>query len=167
MTPQITEHPGMTLAGFSVHTGLAGSANLRDIPAFWQHYSQHHRAALLAALGTQTAPEYGVVCRFDPHTGSFDYLVGMEWPEGHPLPEGAERYILAPATYAVFSTPPVATDADFRAGIVDTWQAIYRDWLPASAWQAAPREVFERYDGRCLPGRPDRQIDIYQPVIPR
>lgn len=166
MDPIIVRLPAFTVAGHRIRTGLDGGANLHDIPAFWQRYGTTLRAPLLAALGRPHSAEYGMICHFDPATQTFDYLVGMECQGEPSLPPGATHHRVEHATYAVFTTPP-SDDAGFSQSIVDTWHHIYQRWLPASSWQAAERESFERYDGRCLPGRPDRQLDIYVPVRPR
>jgi AraC family transcriptional regulator len=91
----------------------------------------------------------------------------MPCPDERALPPGCERRRIAPAKYAVFTTPP-ASPADFGQAIVQTWRHIYQDWLPASAkWEHAAGETFERYDERCEPERTQLQMDIYIPVQPR
>ncbi|QEL54770.1 GyrI-like domain-containing protein [Chromobacterium paludis] len=167
MDPIIIDHPGLALAGYSIATGKQNDDNLRQIPAFWNDYSVKLRQPLLNALQRPHAPEYGVVCDFDPASERFRYLIGMECPDERALPEGCERRRIGPAKYAVFSTPPAAP-ADFGQAIVQTWQHIYQSWLPASAkWEHAAGETFERYDGRCAPGQETLQMDIYIPVQPK
>ncbi|WP_024303428.1 GyrI-like domain-containing protein [Pseudogulbenkiania sp. MAI-1] len=167
MTPQIVDHPGVTLTGFAIRTSLQDQANLRDIPAFWQRYAQSLRAPLLAALGLPHAVEYGVVRGFDPASGTFDYLIGIECQGAPTLPDGAETHVIAPTRYAMFTTPPADSDAAFAEAIVATWQAVYQAWLPTAPWQHAGSESFERYDGRSCPGQAGRQMEIYLPVVPR
>lgn len=167
MTPQIVDHPGLTLAGFAIRTSLQEQANLRDIPAFWQRYAQSLRTPLLASLGLPHAVEYGVVRGFDPASSTFDYLIGIECQGAPQLPEGACRHAIVPARYAMFTTPLADSDEAFSRAIVATWQAAYQDWLPTTPWQHAGSESFERYDGRSGPGQAGRQMEIYLPVVPR
>jgi AraC family transcriptional regulator len=167
LIPQIIDLPGLTLAGFAIRTSLQEQANLHDIPAFWQRYAQSLRAPLLRALGLSHAVEYGVVRGFDPASGTFDYLIGIECQGSPELPEGASRHDIAPARYAMFTTPPADSDEAFSNAIVSTWQVVYQDWLPSAAWQHAGSESFERYDGRSCPGQAGRQMEIYLPVVPR
>ncbi|AUH51771.1 AraC family transcriptional regulator [Chromobacterium sp. ATCC 53434] len=168
MDPVIINHPGLSLAGYGIATSKEGGDNLRRIPAFWRDYAERLRQPLLDALGKPDAPEYGVVCDFDPETGAFRYLIAMECPADGSPPPDSERRDVAPAKYAVFSTPPAADPARFRQAIAETWQHIYQHWLPASVrWEHAAGETFERYDERCVPGQATLQMDIYIPVQPK
>ncbi|UTH72917.1 GyrI-like domain-containing protein [Chromobacterium sp. IIBBL 290-4] len=164
MDPIIIDHPGLALVGYSIATRKQGDENLQQIPAFWDDYAARLRQPLLAALQRPHAPEYGVVCDFDSASERFRYLIAMECPDERALPEGCERRRIAPAKYAVFSTPPAAA-ADFGQAIARTWQHIYQEWLPSSSkWRHGPGETFERYDSRCAPGQETLQMDIYIPV---
>ncbi|WP_043612109.1 GyrI-like domain-containing protein [Chromobacterium violaceum] len=168
MEPVIINHPGLSLAGYSIPTRLENGDNLRQIPAFWDDYAKRLRQPLLDALGKPHAPEYGVTCDFNPETGAFRYLIAMECPADGAPPPDSERRNVAPAKYAVFTTPPAADPASFGDAIVATWQHIYQNWLPASAkWEHAAGASFERYDGRCAPGRDTLQMDIYIPIQPK
>ncbi|OWY38573.1 AraC family transcriptional regulator [Xenophilus sp. AP218F] len=168
MEPVILDHPGLSLAGYGIDTRLANGDNLRQIPAFWNDYAARLRQTLLDALGQPHVPEYGVACDFNPETGAFRYLIAMECPTGCAPPPGSERRVLPPARYAVFTTPPIADPACLGQTISDTWQRIHQQWLPASdCWEHAASEAFERYDGRCAPGRDTLQMDIYLPIRPK
>ncbi|MEO9383774.1 GyrI-like domain-containing protein [Chromobacterium phragmitis] len=168
MDPVIINHPGLALAGYGIDTRLENGDNLRQIPAFWNDYAQRLRQPLLESLGRPHAPEYGVTCDFNPADGSFRYLIAMECPADGEPPADSERRALPPAKYAVFTTPPAPDPARFGEAIVATWQHIYGQWLPASAkWEHAIGASFERYDGRCAPGQPSLQMDIYIPVQPK
>lgn len=168
MDPIIINHPGLNLAGYSIATRMENGDNLRQIPEFWGEYADTLRQPLLAALGRADAAEYGLIHDFDPDTGRFSYMIGMEYPQPLPLPPGCAQRRTPPAKYAVFTTKPAGSDAEFGQAIQGAWRYITQDWLPASKqWEQAPLGAFERYDGRCAPDQPQRQMDIYIPVQPR
>ncbi|WP_233163890.1 GyrI-like domain-containing protein [Chromobacterium sp. ASV23] len=167
MEPLIINHPGLELAGYSRPVSLQSGDNLRQIPAFWNDYAERLRQPLLAALGRPHAAEYGVVYDFAPSQTGFRYMIAME-DRASRAPDGCERRAIPAGKYAVFTTPPVESAAAFGAAIAQTWQHIHQQWLPESAeWEHAPRDAFERYDGRCAPGQPQLQMDIYIPIQPK
>ena len=128
MDPIIINHPGLNLAGYSIATRMENGDNLRQIPEFWGEYAATLRQPLLAALGRADAAEYGLIHDFDPDSGRFGYMIGMECAQPLPLPPGCARRNTPPAKYAVFTTQPAGSDAEFGQAIQAAWRYIMQDW---------------------------------------
>ncbi len=46
-------------------------------------------------------------------------------------------------------------------GIMDNFDHIYQEWLPASDYQRQPGPEFELYDERFDPHDPESELDVY------
>ena len=88
----------------------------------------------------------------------FSYLAGLDIPIETSVPEGLQERIVPEAQYAVFE----------HIGSLDTlqqtYQAIYRDWMPSSGYRRAETDDFELYGPRFKYGEPDSVMEIWVPV---
>ena len=166
MEPRIIVRPAFTVAGYALRTTSVDGENHRAIPVFWQAYMKNHSESLHKALNPVTHAEYGLCTEMDMETGEFDYVIGLEVPEGAPIPDGLHVTRVPASTYAIFTTPP-AEEKDFVNTIQNTWSYIYHEWFPSSGYEYAPGGAdYELYDERCLK-ETAKQIDIAIPVVKR
>lgn len=165
LEPRFVTLPAKKLAGYALRTTMTDRENLAAIPAFWSAYMSDGRMKRLHAESfVKNHSEYGACFPENPQTGEFDYLIGVEVPEGTQVPAGYDRRVLPTAEYAVFSTPPCRA-ADFSASIQGVWNYIFNDWFPASGWEYAPGCTdFELYDDRCM-SEAGKVCEIWVPVV--
>ena len=166
MEPKLITRPAFKVAGYALRTTSVDGENSRAIPAFWQEYLKNHCESLHKSLTPVSHAEYGLCMDMDMETGEFNYVIGLEVPEGVPLPEGLHTATVPAATYAVFTTPP-SDNAGFVASIQNTWAYVYEKWFPESGYEYAPGCAdYELYDERCM-CETGKQIDIAIPVVKR
>lgn len=164
MEPRITALPARKIAGYTLHIPNEGNENSKAIPAFWHAYMTDGRCEKLHRQSfVKNHAEHGACFPADPETGTFDYAIGVEVPEGAAVPAEYDVREIPAATYAVFSTPP-CNNANFTAAIQGVWQFIFNEWFPASGYEYARGGVdFELYDERCMTENA-KICDIYIPV---
>ncbi len=80
---------------------------------------------------------YGII--YNGSDSGFDYLSGVELPKGTDSPDNLVRLDLAPQCYAVFA------HNGHLAGLRDTCDAIWSDWLPSASKSVVAAPWFERY----------------------
>ncbi|WP_068782780.1 AraC family transcriptional regulator [Paenibacillus phocaensis] len=160
MQSRIEQIPSMRILGFSIQTTTVEGQNNQDIPAFWQKYMREQWGPRVPGK-LHPNVELGVCTTLD-EDGTFRYIIGFEVDEAAEVLEGMTEYRIAPATYAIFTTPP-AGEADFTSSIQQTWDEIFTSWFPASEYEQMAAPDFEWYDERCWP-KEGKQIDIYIPV---
>ncbi|MBM3115034.1 GyrI-like domain-containing protein [Jeongeupia naejangsanensis] len=166
MSVRIDHHDGADLIGVSLRTSVRDGRNQRDITAAWQAVMAEDKLAAIPGRIGAPYPFYGVVYDFDPDTTDFSYLIGVPVAAGSIAPAGYEALQLAPASYAVLTTEPTASEADFIKAIGLGWPALM-EWLASSAYAHGGTPEFEYYDERGEPGRPARTMEIWLPVRPR
>jgi len=165
MEPRIVTRRAFKVAGYILRTTSQDGESKRAIPAFWQGYMKNHQHALHGSLSPVSHAEYGLCMDSDMESGAFNYVIGLEVPEGAEIPEGLHVANMPAATYAIFTTPP-ADGPGFASAIQNTWAYVYQEWFPDSGYEYAPGCAdYELYDERCL--RDDKQIDIAIPVVKR
>lgn len=159
---QIINKPSFQIIGYPLRTIVKNGQNLRDIPAFWDQYFAKKLGQQLYAQAAVEA-EYGICDEFDPATGEFTYIIGVEPKEDAVLPEGAIHRTYPAQQYAVFTTPKV-TREHFSDTIQQTWAYVSQEWLPNSEYVHAYAPEFEYYDYRCYPDLEQVEMDIYIPI---
>ncbi|NPV88392.1 AraC family transcriptional regulator [Coprothermobacteraceae bacterium] len=123
----------------------------RVITRLWEKFTARlpeikNKKAHWAALG---------ICRETEGSGLCVYMAGAEVDSFDFVPEGMVTMVLPKAKYAVF------THEGPLEKIGETYDYIYREWLPKSGYrQVAPG--FELYDERF--SKPGDPFDIYVPV---
>jgi len=97
---------------------------------------------------------YGVEGNYDPATGNFDYLAGLEVDADAPVPHGMADWVVAEADYAVFPTtlPEIRQTMDY----------IHREWLPQSGYRHTGGPEFEYYGTDFMDGE---RMSVYVPVV--
>lgn len=140
----------LIIAGFGQRYNLATN---NGIPALWQDF-----AAFMGKVPGQVGRiAYGVCCNPDGE-GGFEYIAGVEVDTLEGLPEDFRSVELAPRHYAVFE------HNGHISGIAQTTRAIWQEWLPASAHEAADAPEFERYDERFDPLGGHGVMEIWLPL---
>jgi len=129
-----------------------------DIPAQWKRFAPH--IGNIPGQGGHTT--YGVCCNFDDN-GGFDYICGVEVSDfselpHHELPQQWDRLRILEQKYAVF------THSGHISTIKNTWDAIYRDWLPQSGRTPTAGPAFERYDESFNPATGMGGLEIWIPI---
>ena len=146
-----------SLPAFKVYGLLyVGKNENQEISALWDQFNQ--RGEELCPSTTDQA--FGV-CRMIPTntTGEFEYLAGVEYKEGQPLPQGTVVREVPACTVAVFK----------HVGAVDTlhqtYVRIYSEWLPSSNYEPLePGFDMEVYNEEFTFFAPDSVMYIYVPV---
>lgn len=170
MDLEIRKLPGFKVVGL-LYTGKNEN---QEISALWGQFNE--RGEDLCPRDTQVC--YGV-CRVPSQsllsapedenaqtaadmTGDFEYLAGVEYKEGHPLPEGTVIREVPECTVAVFKHLGAADT------LHQTYNNIYNAWLPASAYQPLePGFDMEVYTDEFTFFAPDSVMYIYVPIKPK
>ena len=166
MEPKMIKKPEIKIAGFCVKTVTKDGENMKVIPKFWQDYCFNGRQEKLhKETFLKNHVEYGACFPENPENGEFEYVIGVEVKEGAVIPAEYHVCLVPEALFAVFTTPPALSDAEFSPTIQGTWKYIFSEWFPSSGYEFAPGKVdFELYDERCT-GESNKVMDIYIPVV--
>jgi len=97
---------------------------------------------------------YGV-CSDAKDTGEFAYTAGREVSSLSDIPDGMVALTVPAAKYAVF------THKGKLETLAQTYELIYKTWLPESGYEATGELDFECYDERFNYGAEDSILDIY------
>ncbi|CAH1658317.1 hypothetical protein CHELA40_30287 [Chelatococcus asaccharovorans] len=131
--------------------------NKDEIPQPWSR--------LMGALpmkGQVKWTTYGVVSGIDRDERTLSYMAGVEVNENAVLPEGFERLVVEPATYAVFRLTfdggPV--HLQIAEGIRQVWGHL----MPESGLMPTGKPDFECYNDRKPLTEPGATMDYYVPV---
>lgn len=142
--------PPRLLAGIRRWHTHAGAAE--SIPAQWADFT----AGSLFRNKPPGCVTYGVLCAARP--GEFEYMTAVEVATFDDLEPGSGRMRLPALHFAVFEHHgPVA-------GIYQTWQAIWEQWIPSSGLKPVHAPEFERYDHRYQRATRDGIVEIWTPV---
>ena len=87
----------------------------------------------------------------------FRYGIGCKASDAEGVPEGFELLHIPEYTWAVFTCVGPAPKA-----VQETWEMIYREWLPAADYELIPDYEIENY----LPGDPASQDYVSEICIP-
>ena len=109
--------------------------------------------------GQKNEVTYGICCNPDGK-GGFEYIAGVEISKLDDLPEKYRWVEVQPQHYAVFE----------HKGPLDqlpqTFQYIWKTWLPQSGYQAADAPEFERYSEDFNPKLNTGVLEIWLPLKP-
>lgn len=151
LTPRFETHRPMLLAGIRRVHRFADA--MHGIPAQWEEF-----AALGTLPGQRGRVAYGAMCGVDEGATTMEYMTAVEVESFDLLPAGMGRMRLPEQRYAVFTHPGAV--ATLRA----TWDAIWKEWLPASGLRPANTPDFERYGEGFDPRTGSGDIGIWFPV---
>ncbi|MDR7855040.1 AraC family transcriptional regulator [Tissierella sp.] len=171
MQPKIINRDSFRIVGYEFKTTLRNNAHSRDIPAFWDQCNIEGKEAHL--YRTQSSPrhgEYGICINTSMETDEFSYILGIEVTNFDQATDEMWTLEVPTATYAVFTTPTVASNDDsFVSSIKGTWKYIFEEWFPNSGYEIDDSKLdFEFYDERCHPWEYEKIcMDIYIPIKKR
>ena len=134
-----------------VHAGdFHAETSEEEIPAFWDEYFRNETC--------RKVPGYLGVCAQKKSGGDiFRYGIGCKASDAEGIPEGFELLHIPEYTWAVFTCVGPAPEA-----VQETWETIYREWLPAADYELIPDYEIENY----LPGDPASQDYVSEICIP-
>jgi AraC family transcriptional regulator len=132
--PRFVDGKSLLIAGLS---GRFSYENTAGIPALWQRMAPHfgHVPGQIGNIA------YGASHNCDDH-GHFEYIAGVEVAGFGDLPAEFARLRVPEQHYAVFEHHGHVT------GIKRCYEAIWREWLPASGRNPADGPTLERMDER-------------------
>ena len=130
-----------------------------EIPALWQ--TVEGRWDELMPLMTDAG--IGACFGDNGRTKTFDYIAGIAADADAEPPEGMEKIVVEPQTYAVFTHK--LKGETINIDIKPTLQHIFGTWLPNSGYRLAESPDFEFYGERFDPATKTGEIDFYVPVI--
>lgn len=159
--PKLATKPAFHIIGYELKTRNQEGQNNKDIPEFWQQYMQKELGSKIPHPINKNQ-ELGICTNFNPETGEFVYVIGMEVEKGTQAPDGMVYMSFPELEYAVFTTPK-SDEISFSSSIQSTWNYIFTEWFPQSGLEHDGTVEFELYDERCY-GAENKEMDIYIPV---
>ncbi|MDU5108166.1 AraC family transcriptional regulator [Clostridium sp.] len=109
-----------------------------EIPDFWKECSDTGVFDELSKYSKEY-DSYGVCTPISKESNSFDYAIAMKY-DGGEVPEGYTILNVKPSLWAVFKC--IGTDAEC---ISDTWDRIFKEFLPTSEYNMLDEVDFELY----------------------
>ena len=141
---------------FLLIAGLGGrftTSTTKGIPALWEKFIPE----IGKIPGQKSEVTYGICCNPDGK-GGFEYIAGVEISKLDDLPDKYRWVEVQPQRYAVFE----------HKGSLDTlpqtFQYIWKTWLPQSGYQAADAPEFERYSEDFNPKLNTGVLEIWLPL---
>jgi AraC family transcriptional regulator len=157
-TVEVTE-PRFEHGHFLLIAGLGGrftQDTTAGIPELWEKFIPE----IGNIPGQKDEVTYGICCNPDGK-GGFEYIAGVEISKLDDLPEKYRWVEVQPQQYAVFE----------HKGSLDrlpqTFQYIWKTWLPGSGREAADAPEFERYSADFNPTRHTGLLEIWLPLKPQ
>ncbi len=142
----------MLLAGIRRHHAYASAGE--TITAQWREFEE------LARIEDQAGSvAYGVMCGGNPDTQQFEYMCAVEVSSFDKLPASLGRMRVPAAYYAVFE------HGGNVATVQETWNAIWKTWLPESGFVPANSPDFERYDEHFDSATGEGGLEIFFPIV--
>lgn len=152
MEYRIENYPAFTAVGLKARYGQ----NSKDIPKLWD--------AFVPRMGEVTHKadfphSYGLMGNYDPASGEFDYMACLPVTEPTDIPEGMSVWEVPAQTYAVF-------DSTLQT-VSQTFDSIYKEWLPTATVVRTAGPEFELYDGDFDPEAGKFDLSIWIPIQDR
>ncbi len=107
----------------------------------WNKYNASGCSRILT--DTDNAVDYGVMC-WNTERKALDYCIGVKSELVKGSKENTLDIFITSGVYAAFDTPP-ATQHTFAEVIGETWNYIYRKWMPENCFKRAKGYEFECY----------------------
>lgn len=148
--PRLVTGKPLLIAGFGGHFSVD---NTSGIPLLWQKIAPHFGHI----PGQKGGVAYGASYNCDEH-GAFDYIAGAEVSSFGELPEDFARLTVPEQNYAVFEHRGHVTS------IKQSYDAIWRDWLPKSGREPAMGVTLERMDERFDGATGNGVVEIWVPL---
>lgn len=148
--PRFERERFLLIAGFSERfTPGAG----QDIGQLWQRFIPH----IGKVPGQVDEVTYGICCNPDGQ-GGFEYLAGVEISKLDDLPERYRWIEVQPQNYAVFEHGGSLQE------LPQTFNYIWKTWLPQSGREAADAPEFERYSADFNPDTGSGVVEVWLPL---
>ncbi|CAN7657503.1 GyrI-like domain-containing protein [Pseudomonas sp. GL-B-26] len=151
-----TAKPRFEYGHFLLIAGLGGrftADTTKGIPDLWEKFIPE----IGKIPGQKSEVTYGICCNPDGK-GGFEYIAGVEISKLDDLPDKYRWVEVQPQHYAVFE----------HKGSLDqlpqTFQYIWKTWLPQSGYQAADAPEFERYSEDFNPKLNTGVLEIWLPL---
>jgi AraC family transcriptional regulator len=141
---------------FMLIAGLGGrftAETTKAIPDLWEKFIPE----MGKIPGQKSKVTYGICCNPDGK-GGFEYIAGVEISKLDDLPEKYRWIEVQPQKYAVFEHKG-SLDA-----LPQTFQYIWKTWLPKSGHEAADAPEFERYSDDFNPKLNTGVLEIWLPL---
>jgi AraC family transcriptional regulator len=126
MQPKIIEKQAFKVVGYEFRNNLKNTLHTRDIPAFWSQRGLSDgecETKLYSVLQPVKHGEYCICINTNVDTDDFSFLLAVEVYDFDLATDDMYTFEVPAATYAVFTTPPVAEE-DFVPSIQGTWKYI-------------------------------------------
>ncbi|RON53023.1 GyrI-like domain-containing protein [Pseudomonas frederiksbergensis] len=150
--------PRIVSGHFLLIAGLGGrftQETSKKIPELWEKFIPE----IGKIPGQKSEVTYGICCNPDG-MGGFEYIAGVEISKLDDLPDKYRWVEVQPQHYAVFE----------HKGSLDTlpqtFQYIWKTWLPQSGRAAADAPEFERYSEDFNPKLKTGVLEIWLPLKP-
>lgn len=148
--PRIEHGHFLLIAGYG---GRFTAETTRDIPDLWERFIPE----IGNIPGQKNEVTYGICCNPDGQ-GSFEYIAGVEIDKLDDLPEKFRWVEVQPQQYAVFE------HKGSLKTLPETFQYIWKTWLPQSGREAADAPEFERYSEDFNPKLKTGVLEIWLPL---
>ena len=132
-----------------------------NIPALWTEFNRQICSKVSESLkpGVALGICYYTDCSVMNEDTPFTYLAGVEYPADKDCPAVSEYRDVPASDYAVFE----------HHGSLDTlsetYNGIYNNWLPNSAYDRNQTDDFELYDQRFRFGESNSVMEIWIPIV--
>lgn len=154
-TPRIENGKPMLVAGLRSHYT---AETMKNVAAQWQRFASY----IGRIPGQVDGSAYGL-CLNTSSPNGIDYISGVEVSGSSVLPSELSTVRIPGQRYAVF------LHHDHVSRLPETFDAIWRKWLPASGYQTVPAaegapQFFEKYTESFDPQTGMGGIEIWIPI---
>jgi AraC family transcriptional regulator len=154
---------GMVYYGNPFWDAEAGAAE-NEIGKLWTRFNAYYegnREAFKQEVDRKVGWELHIGTDEYEETKEYFVMVGVQVAEIEDLPAPVFAKVLPAGAYAVFTLEGEEMTANWS-------DAIYKEWLPSSAYEEAYSCTIERYDGDRFKGwgDPESEVEIWVPVMP-
>jgi predicted transcriptional regulator YdeE len=166
MDPKIVEQNEMTFIGMVYYGNpfkdVEVTPDQNEVGKLWARFSTYydnHREAFKQEVNAKVGWELHITTDEYEETKEYYVMVGVEVSEIEDLPLPAFAKILPGGHYAVFTLKGEEMTSNWG-------KAIYKEWLPSSAYEESIKITLERYDADRFKGwgDPDSEVEIWVPV---
>lgn len=157
MEYRIEQKGALRMVGFAEEVSMLDGKNLERIPQIWRE-ATNETWTMLSGYADGSYPGcFGVIDWVDVPADTLRYWIAVTSAATDGAKDSLQALEVAPATYAVFSTP--------MSMIQQTTRRIFSEWMPASGYEHAQMPEFEYYPQGDM-SDPDKYIvEIWIPIV--
>ncbi len=154
MDIKFINRPAFNVVGLCYH----GDNKNQEISVMWGEFNK--RGGEVEAIAVPHTLAYGVCDMVEGlPEGHFEYVAGLEAPDGAPVPTGMVMRRIPAQKYAIFEHHGAL------AGLHNTYQRIHNEWIPQAGLEVVqPGLDMEVYTDEFKDFAPDSVFYIYVPV---